>query len=256
AFALEIAQKGAELAAARWERTSRRLEAGEAGLSEWREHERLMRTAQERAVSAQRALHDALWELAEAVGGERGSEEGILARLPLAADAGPDGFLDDANWARLVAAVSARLDEAPFDELLQAYDDELMRARSTLRERQYAYATTAHGKLPRLTSEAVVQSTLGDGAGATWSVGLGVVALGGGARPRRERAALDLAEAERAVASRTRRVAWEGERALERIDEADRAVAAAETALTRVQEAVAVVKLRLEQGFATELELR
>src|SRR5690606_33075712 len=225
AFALEIAQKGAELAAARWERTSRRLEAGEAGLSEWREHERLMRTAQERAVSAQRALHDALWELAEAVGGERGSEEGILARLPLAADAGPDGFLDDANWARLVAAVSARLDEAPFDELLQAYDDELMRARSTLRERQYAYATTAHGKLPRLTSEAVVQSTLGDGAGATWSVGLGVVVdLSGADRLRLERAALDLAEAERAVASRTRRVAWEGERALERIDEADRAV--------------------------------
>lgn len=270
-----FARENAHIARERFEIASLRFAAGEMGLSEWRSEEERLMQAEELVRVAERQRDEAFWNLSEVLFGGCVDAEAIWT-------AAEHTYRDDLDWDAVATAIMKRLQlsghrehaagEAIFadilallagaDEelgmraLLERYDPAAQQARLRLRQKEQAVVEAARQKLPRISGVANVTQPLASASALEWHAGIRVtIDWSGSAQTEIERAQIELESAERELQATLRQVYRDGVQALERVREAQANVMARQQAAERAEEAARIVRLRVEAGFLTELDL-
>lgn len=270
-----FAQENARIARERFDIASRRFEAGEMGLSMWRSEEEQLMQAEEQVRFAARQREDALWHLTEVLYGGCADAGSILP-------AAEHTYMDDLRWDAIVVAIMERLQLGPYPNaddskdgmfldidallaaadqdriqaLLERYDISAQQAWLQLRQKEQEAADAARQKLPKISGVAHATQPLSGGAALEWHAGVAVTMdWSGSAQLDVERARIERESAERELQATLRQVYRDGAQALERVREAQVNVMARKQATERAEEAARIVRLRVESGFLTQLDL-
>lgn len=268
----EFARENARIVRERFEIAARRFAAGEMDLSAWRSEEERLMQAEEQLRSAERRREETLWNLEEVLFGGCMDAATIFP-------ATERSYRDDLDWEAVVMAIVEHLrlklhpqeevmhidllalvteagEEAWMRSLWERYDPAAQQAWHRLRQKEQAVADAAQQKLPKISGVANVTQSLSGGAAAEWHAGIGVtIDWSGAAQTNVERAQIELEVAERELQATLRQVYRSGIQALERVRDAQAQVVVLQQAVERAEEAARIVRLRVESGFLTQLDL-